>query len=230
MPESIKSESSSSPEVARPLFDTVVVLGGNIRYFKNRGWVTTSYKEGEEKSIGAHARTRAAAELFKQGKAKTFILSTGQSATLQDDPDTPDPNAPTEAEVMKKEMIKYGVPEDCIILEEKSNSTLTNAIESAKIIKERGFKVVGLLTSFWHLERAMVMFESQRLDTDGVSVIPLSADDIIAEISKRHARVVSQMENSPTIKTRIKSEVKGIRAFKDGDYKQKPLKWNPTTS
>ena len=218
---------TSSSQNDKSLFDVVVVLGGNVRRTKSGRWVTTSYTEGREKSIGAHARTLAAAELYKQGKAKKFIVSTGQTVTIPGK-NIPDPNAPSESAVMKNEMVRYGIPEDDIILEEKSNSTLTNAIESAKIIRQMDFKRIGLLTSFWHLERAMVMFEAQRLDIEGRSITPISADEIVAEISRRHAKIVENMENSPTIKKRLASEVEGIKAFKEGKYKRKPLVWNPT--
>ena len=72
------------------------------------------------------------------------------------------------------------------------------------------------------------MFEAQRLDIEGRSITPISADEIVAAKSKREAKIVENMENSPTIKKRLESEVKGIEAFKDGKYKSKALVWNPT--
>lgn len=221
-------EVGPNPERARTLYDVVVVLGGNIRQGSDGRWKTTSYKEGKEKSIGAHARTLAAAELYKLGEAKTFILSTGKTTTL---PGTniPDQNTPTEASVMKNEMIRYGIPEENIILEEVSTTTLTNAQEVAKILRAHSeFKKVGIMTSFWHLERSMVMFEAQRLDLDGKMLIPLDADQIIADKSARHAKIVGEMANSETIDQRINAEVNGIKLFKEGKYESKPLLWNPT--
>ncbi len=221
-------ESLPNPETDRTLFDVVVVLGGNIRRTKDGRWKTTSYKEGKEKSIGAHARTIAAAELYKLGEAKKFILSTGKTITLQGT-NIPDPQTPSEASIMKEELVRYGIPEENIILEEKSTTTLTNAQEVAKILREHHeFKKVGILTSFWHLERSMVFFESQRLDLDGKMLIPLDADQIIAEKSARHAKLVEEMANSDTIDKRIDAEVNGIKLFKEGKYQSKPLKWNPT--
>jgi uncharacterized SAM-binding protein YcdF (DUF218 family) len=221
------SESLTSPETQQPLFDVVVVLGGNIRKTKSGRWVTTSYTEGKEKAIGAHARMIAAAQLYKEGKAKKFIVSTGQSVLIEGESEI-DKSSPTEAEIMKKEMVRLGIPDEDIILEDKSDSTLANTKESAKIIRAMDFKRIGLLTSFWHLERAMVMFEAQRLDIEGRSIIPLSADDIVAAKSRRHKMVVDEMENSPTIKKRLESETEGIKAFKDGAYKVQPDDWSLT--
>lgn len=221
-------EPNQTPEKNSYLYDVVVVLAGNIRKTKNRGWVTTSYKEGKEKSIGAHARIIAAGELYKLGEANKFILSTGRTVTFSGT-DIPDSSAPTEAAVMKKELLREGVPDENIILEENSTTTLTNAQEVAKILREHPeFIRIGVLTSFWHLERSMVMFESQRLDLEGKMLIPLNADEIVAEISHRHAKIVKDMATSETIGKRIDAEVKGVKLFKEGKYQSKPLEWNPT--
>lgn len=130
---------------------------------------------------------------------------------------------------MKDEMIRYGIPEENIIMEDKSDSTLTNAVEVAKILKEHPeFKKVGLLTSFWHLERATVMFESQRLDLLGKMLIPLNSEDIIAAKSSRHAKIVRFMEEKPSTEKRIEAERRGIEAFKSGAYNSTPHGTNPT--
>ena len=195
-----EGEVIKSSENEKLAYDVVVVLGGNIRKSKDGSWKTTSYIEGDEKSIGAHARTLAAAELYKQGKAKNFIVCTGVTTTL---PGTNviDSSAPSEAFVMKQEMVRYGIPKENIILEEESTTTLTNAIEAAKILKQHPeFARAGILTSFWHLERAMVMIESQRLDIFGKSIFPLNADEIIAKRSRRHKKIVSEMKDSDTTK------------------------------
>ena len=196
-----------------PQFDAVVVLGGNIRETSQRGFVTTSFAEGSEKSIGAHARTLAAAELYKKGLSKLFIVSTGRTIPLKEDPTMQDPTKPTESSVMKAEMIRYGVPEKQIIEENISKTTQENAREVAKIIREKGFRTIGLLTSLWHLERSMEFFKLQGLDKEGVTIAPLSSEDIIADKSPRHAALVQLVKNSPTMKEKLEKRTTGNRSY-----------------
>lgn len=97
--------------VQPPKYDIVLVHGGNIRR-KGDKFVSTDFNPGPEKSFGAHTRSRAAAELYRNGEARLFIVSTGKTH--------PDPDAPTEAAVMKAEMVRFGVPAECIIEEDTS--------------------------------------------------------------------------------------------------------------
>lgn len=224
----MEKEEVRSLEVSNSAYDVVVILGGNIRKRKDGVWRTTNFEEGEEKSIGAHGRIVAAADLYRKGKAKNFIVCTGVSSHLPGQPGILDPEAPTEAEIMASELERQGVPKELIIKEDRSDSTLANIIEALKIIKDRDFKSVALLTSFWHLERAMVMMESQRPDIEGISITPLSSEDILAERSRHHKNLIEKVKKTPSMEKRIKAEKKGLEAFKSGNYKQTPHGTNPT--
>lgn len=48
-------------------------------------------------------------------------------------------------------------------LEEQSNTTQENALQSAKILRHEGINFVYLVTQFWHMPRARVQFEQQGL-------------------------------------------------------------------
>src|SRR5256884_3267168 len=106
--------------------EVVVVLGGNIVKSGDR-YITTSYERGTKKSFGAQGRVIASAFLYHLGVSDCLILSTGKT-------DPEDPNAPTEAMVMKEELLAYGVPESCIHLEEGSKTTEENARELARLL------------------------------------------------------------------------------------------------
>jgi len=210
-------ESSISKEQLQidPKYDVVIVLGGNIRETENRGYVSTSFVEGPEKSIGAHSRALAAAELYKKGEARKFITSTGHTH--------PNPNAPSEAQVMKDEMARYGVPPEAIILEDVSLSTLENAKECAKVIKEKDFKKIAVLTNSFHLARSKAMFESLGLKDEGRELSFLSSEKILAKKSPRHEAIIRKVYGSQSMKERIKMEKKGIEDFRAGRYKSKPI-------
>jgi uncharacterized SAM-binding protein YcdF (DUF218 family) len=51
-----------------------------------------------------------------------------------------------------------GVPERFLIEENASADTLQNALFTAKVIKEKGFRKVCLITSAYHLPRAVMLF------------------------------------------------------------------------
>lgn len=201
-----------------PKYDVVIVHGGNIRRTK-RGYVSTSFLEGPEKSIGAHSRSLAAAELYKRGEASFFITSTGKTH--------PDPEAPSEAAVMKAEMVRYGVPSEIIIEEDISTTTLTNAQESAKIIRERDFRTIGILTSSWHLRRTKAMFDTIGLEAEGRKVKLLSPERILMDKSPRYKKIIREVYRSDKMKQRIKNENQGVEALRSGTYQARPIEYKP---
>ena len=63
-----------------------------------------------------------------------------------------------EAEISARVLKSLGVPEDKIITETKSINTTQNARYSAKILRDNGFKKPLLVTSAFHMNRAMLNF------------------------------------------------------------------------
>ena len=62
----------------------------------------------------------------------------------------------SEAEAMKRYLLEQGIPEDDIILEDKSTTTLENLKFSKNIIDSReGRKYTALVTSNYHVYRAL---------------------------------------------------------------------------
>src|SRR5438128_2383720 len=104
--------------------EVVVVLGGNIVKSGDR-YITTSYEKGTKKSFGAQGRVITSAFLYHLGVSDCLILSTGKT-------DPEDKGAPSEASVMKAELMAFGVPETCIHLEEQSRTTEENARKLVK--------------------------------------------------------------------------------------------------
>lgn len=66
----------------------------------------------------------------------------------------------TEAEVMRQMLTKEGVPEASIFLEPQADNTVQNAIYSAPILKSLGACHVVLVSSDFHLPRALYTFEA----------------------------------------------------------------------
>ena len=77
----------------------------------------------------------------------------------------------TEALIEKRVLMSLGVPEKDILIEAESLNTTQNAKFSSKILKERGFVQPILVTSAFHMPRAVLCFEKQ-----GVAVTPYPTD------------------------------------------------------
>ncbi len=129
--------------------EAIVVLGGGLR---PNGDMGVSTRERIEYGIA----------LFKQGLGNHLILSGGNAVS-----------GCTEAEKMFREALKDGIPPKMIIKESKSSSTHENAIYTRKILLQYGIdgKVI-LITSPYHMRRALLCFEKEHID-----VIPAPVKD-----------------------------------------------------
>lgn len=96
-------------------------------------------------------------QLYKMGKIKKIIISGGHFFE----------NDIHEGKEMKNMFILAGIPEEDIILEEKSLNTRENALFSAKILQENfSGKSYLLITSSFHLRRAQACFRKAGIEPD----------------------------------------------------------------
>lgn len=199
-----------------PIFDVAIVLGGGIRLFNGK-YTSTSYQEGTEKGFGGRSRVVTAAIFYHSGLASHFIVSTGKTH--------PHPDAPTEAAIMRTELIDYGVPDSCITIEDKSLNTLENAVEVARILRTDKFKQarqIALISNSYHLRRSLTFFAAQGLTGEGRHLTLISSDRVIIEIMPELRQSIIDLYNSPSMKARIKREAQGIRDFHARRYEPRP--------
>jgi len=97
---------------------------------------------------GTTRRTLHAAALYAQGYAP-YLLCSG--ATMGDEPIS-------EAERCAQVAVAHGVPANAIVLDESSGSTEENAIQSAAILRARGWREAVLVSDETHLWRAHWLF------------------------------------------------------------------------
>ena len=111
---------------------TVIVLGCGIR--------------GERVSVGLAKRLNKAAEYHEKNPDATIIVSGGQGP--QEDI--------SEALAMKRYLMDKGIPEEKIIMEDRSTSTITNFRYSREIMEKEGMSLdsVVLVTNAYHVYRA----------------------------------------------------------------------------
>lgn len=124
--------------------ETVVVLGCQIR--------------GDRPSKMLGHRLDTAAEILNQQPDSMCIVSGGQG----NDEDY------SEAEIMKKVLMKHGIAEGRIILEEQSTNTQENISYSGELIKQEHLNTdIILVTDFYHQYRSNYLAQKQGLHSQG---------------------------------------------------------------
>ena|SRR5687767_4070896 len=95
------------------------------------------------------ARTNTAISLWKQGFAPLIVFS---GSAL-------DPDSVSSAEIMRREALRQGVPENATVIEPASATTEDNATEVAKLMVDRKLRSAILVTSPYHQRRADMLFK-----------------------------------------------------------------------
>ena len=105
-------------------------------------------------------RIDRAVELYRRGVAPRLVVSGGR------------PVGPelTEARYLAELAVRRGVPRGALLLEERSYSTWTNALQVRELARELGLRRLVVVTSDWHSRRARWTFQ-RVLGPDGVRVL-----------------------------------------------------------
>lgn len=138
-----------------PHAGAIVILGG--------GTDPVEYPRTSVEVNGAGDRVLYGAHLYQQGLADHILLTGGRISWLG--------SGPTPAEEMAMLLERLGVPEDALWLENRSRNTYENAVNSRKILDEKGIRKILLVTSALHMPRSVALFQSQ-----GLEVIPAPTD------------------------------------------------------
>ncbi|HEX9059451.1 MAG TPA: YdcF family protein [Clostridia bacterium] len=120
---------SSTPEKS----DAIIVLGC-------QAW-------GKSPSIILEERLIKAYDLYNSGYGKYIIVSGGQGKD----------ETFSEAEVMKQWLLKKGIPENIILIEDKSTSTYENLRFSKSIMENNRLDSAVIVTSEYHMYRSLML-------------------------------------------------------------------------
>ena len=135
-----------------PEADAIVILGGATRgdaHFSTMG------------DLNQHAdRLTYGLQLYQAGKAPWILLSGGGSE--QERP---------ESEIMYDYLELMGVPKGSMLRERESRTTQENAVYSGILLQGKGVQRILLVTSAFHMRRAVPLFERQ-----GLEVVPAPTD------------------------------------------------------
>ncbi|MBM4304602.1 MAG: YdcF family protein [Deltaproteobacteria bacterium] len=139
-----------------PSADAIVVLGGTVSNIQPP-------RVAPEEPWGD--RLSAAAKLFHKKKAPLVYASGGVPYTPLSGIER------TESTDMKDYLIDLNVPTKQIIEENRSRNTFENVTFLKELIQARGGKQIILVTSAFHMPRAVYLFKKT-----GLSVIPFPTD------------------------------------------------------
>jgi uncharacterized SAM-binding protein YcdF (DUF218 family)/glycosyltransferase involved in cell wall biosynthesis len=148
----------TASEPARPS-DAIVVFAGGVG-------------ESGQAGGGVQERISQAIELYHEGVAPRMIISSGFVFALR------------EAESMKAIAMANGVPGDAIVLEERATNTHQNVTYTRDILAANGWRRIALVSSPYHMRRAMLTWRKAAPD---VEVIASPPDSSIFYAHKRGA-------------------------------------------
>lgn len=112
----------------------------------------------------------------------------------------------SEAIISGRILQSLGVPEDKILLETKSVNTTQNANFSAEILRERNFRRPIVVTSAFHMNRAVLNFSRQ-----GFEVIPFPTDFLVPRNPSFHYTKLRPQAEALLINVTVMQEV--LRTF-----------------
>lgn len=159
----------------QPVADAIVILGGGTSPAHPPRPIPEMGSSGD--------RVIYAAYLYKHGAASNLLVSSGRIEWL----DTQD--EPTQDMLFLLEML--GVPEEVVWFEDQSRNTYENAVFSQKILAEHHVQRIILITSAWHMPRAVGLFEKV-----GLEVVPAPTDFTLTDADL-------QQLTSPNLATQI---------------------------
>jgi uncharacterized SAM-binding protein YcdF (DUF218 family) len=134
--------------------DAIVVLSGYVR--PPRG------AHPAELGDNTLYRCLGGAAMYHQGKRCPIIVTGGFL--------DPDGVGPSHAAAMRIMLLKLGVEDEDIVLEDRATTTYENAVYSAALLQQRGLVKPVLVTDATHLLRSELCFRSQ-----GIDVVPCGA-------------------------------------------------------
>lgn len=122
--------------------DYIVVLGAGLLH-------------GDELSASLLYRLEKAVEVHKKTPETPIIVSGGQGAD----------ETISEAQAMKTYLVSQGIPEDIILMEDKSTNTSENLRYSKEIMEAHGTSTnqISLITNGFHMHRASFLAKQEGL-------------------------------------------------------------------
>lgn len=154
-------------------FDAVAVLGGGVA-LDHAGRIAVVGEAGDRVVLGAR--------LYNTGHAD-LLVTTGPVLKLKGGTEISYPAA------VRRLWTELGVPEDRVVVIEGPRTTSEEVVRLAELVRQKRWSRVGVVTSAWHMRRALKLCRGQHLD-----VMPLAADFVAQDEPLRLREIVPQEE------------------------------------
>jgi uncharacterized SAM-binding protein YcdF (DUF218 family) len=138
-----------------PPYDVVIVLGGMVDPSAMRRTGQLELRESVD-------RISRAAQVLRAGQARNVLIAGGIYAYGRFER--------SEADWLAEWLREQGIAADRIVIEGESKNTRENAVHSAKLLAERGWTRVLLVSSAWHARRAVGCFRAAGVEPDLLTV------------------------------------------------------------
>jgi uncharacterized SAM-binding protein YcdF (DUF218 family)/glycosyltransferase involved in cell wall biosynthesis len=128
--------------------DAIVVFGG----YGEIGWVNSGFQR----------RVKEALNLYNRGYAPVIIISSGENYDFR------------EIDLMRAVLKDSGVPGEDIIPDFGAGSTYESVMHTSKIIQDRNYKSILLISSKYHMKRAVLTWNK---NVPSIQIIPCQFAD-----------------------------------------------------
>ncbi len=214
--------------------DAIFPLSGSIIQRKDGRYESVGSSDLSEHGLVTIGRARviAGAEI-----AKLFP----ESAIVANSYNRFNPDEPTMASVVQDELRRRGIPEEQIILEEESFSTITQYVEMVKLAVEKKWTKLTILINEYYTPRATALFEHldtivqddefqrtlQEFKDMGAEVAFIESDEILGMMSERFTRHLDAVKQTPAYQETVAKEAQGLKDLLAGKYKFSPIPEKP---
>ncbi len=137
-------------------YDAIILLGGVVDERPAEQWHAFAFNENSERLL-------ATFDLLREGRAAAVIITSAPTPGIAEEA--------RESPVLGAQLERWGIPRERIVLEERARNTRENAVFSAEIARARGWSRLLLVTSAFHMPRALGCFRKV-----GLPVTPFAAD------------------------------------------------------
>jgi uncharacterized SAM-binding protein YcdF (DUF218 family) len=134
-------------------YDAVILLGGVVE--RATASDRPAYNDNVERLLVTY-------DLLRTNRVRHAILSGGAL----------DPAVPSlvEADLLARQLVDWGIAPDRLVIEPHSRNTHENAVESKRIAGENGWTRLLVVTSAYHMPRALGCFRAIGLPVDALPV------------------------------------------------------------